>query len=104
MRPLSDQTGKEHSNVTFNVTLTKPNHTVKWYLNGQELQPGDKFKPKQLDDTRFSLDVNDLALIDDGKIKCVIFNDKGEEVGSSEANLSVKGTLFFYSIKHDFHY
>ncbi len=72
------------------MTLTKPGHTVKWFLNGVELTDSDKFKPKQVDELKFSLDINDVLLSDDGPLKCVVFNEKGEEVASSECKVNVR--------------
>jgi hypothetical protein len=97
-KPLRDQNTTEHNNVSFEIALTKPNHKVKWFLNGQELIPNERIMPKQLDDVRFSLNINDVQLGDAGKIKCIVYNDKDEEVAESEANLSVNGIyhIFIY--------
>jgi hypothetical protein len=89
-RGLVDQNPTEHTDLTVDVTLTKPGHTVKWFLNGVELTDSDKFKPKQVDDVKFSLSINDVLLSDDGPLKCVVFNEKGEEVASSECKVNVK--------------
>lgn len=90
LRPLSDQNPTEHTNVSFDVALSKPDHTVKWFLNGKELTDGDKFKPKQVDKQRFSLEINDVLVPDEGQLKCVVYNDKGDEVATSECNLTVR--------------
>lgn len=89
-KPLSDQNPTEHNNVSFDVNLTKPNHKVKWFLNGNELAENDKYSPKQVDKTRFSLEIKDVLLTDEGVVKCVVFNDKDEEIASSECKLTVK--------------
>jgi hypothetical protein len=73
--------------------LTKPNHKIKWFLNGKEIIPDERFNPKQIDDVKFKLELKNALLPDSGKIKCVIYNDKGEEVAHSECNLGVKGML-----------
>lgn len=81
----------EHDSVSFDVTLTKPNHQVKWFLNGVELTENVKFHPKKVDDLKFSLEIDDVLLADDGPLKCVILNEKGEQLVESECKLSVKG-------------
>ena len=90
-KPLTDQNPMEKNSASFDIALTKPNHKVKWFLNGKELTENDKFHPKQIDGQRFSLLIDDCQLTDDGPIKCVVFNDKDEEVLQSECNLKVKG-------------
>jgi len=87
---LGDKDATEHDYVSFEVTLSKPNHTVKWFLNGVEMNNNKRFKPKQVDETRFAIDIDDLDLNDAGEIKVVVFNSKGEQVTQSEANLFVK--------------
>ena len=99
-RGLSDQSPTEHTNVSFDVVLTKLGHSVKWFLNDAELTESDKLKPKQIDDLHFSLNINDVLLSCDGPLKCVIYNDKGDEVATSDCKLKVKGTyrFFYYNI------
>lgn len=99
-KPLTDQNATEHNNVSFDVVLTKPNHNVKWFLNGKELGQDEKFHPKQLENNRFSLEIKDVLLPDEGQVKCVIFNDKGEEIASSECNLKIKGIYFFENLSY----
>lgn len=88
---LTDKNATEHDHITFDICLSKPNHTVKWLINGVEIKDNNRIKPKQLDEFRFGLDIDDVHLEDAGPIKAVVFNDKGEEVLQSEANLNVKG-------------
>ena len=89
LKPLSDQNPTERTNVTFDVTLTKPNHTVKWLLNGVVLAENEKFKFVQ-NGTKFSLNINDVLLADAGQLKCLVLNDKEEPVTESECKLNVK--------------
>ena len=91
LKSLVDQSPTEHQSVSFDVALTKPNHTVKWFLNGVEIgvEPNGKFKTTQ-SDVKFSLEINDVLLGDAGQVKCVIFNDKGEPVTECQCKLNVK--------------
>ena len=78
------------------MTLTKPNHFVKWYLNGKEIAAdNDRFKLEKIDDKRFKLNINNLEMSDQGQVKCVILNDKGEEVSNSTCNLNVEGKFSY---------
>lgn len=92
-RGLTDKNPVEHDTVNFEVTLTKPNHQVKWFLNEIEVTENIRLKPKQVDDLKFQLDINDVQLTDEGSLKCVILNDQGQEIGESICKLSVKGSL-----------
>ena len=98
VKPLSDQNPTEHGAATFEVLLSKPNHTVKWFLKNVELVEDEKFKLNQVDPVRFSLQVSDVLLPDEGRVRCVVFNDKGQEVTKSECNMTVNGIikLFFF--------
>lgn len=84
----------EHENVTFEVTLTKPNHQVKWFLNDMEVTENIRLHPKKVDDLKFQLEINDVLLSDEGPLKCVIFNDKGEQLAESVCKLAVRGILY----------
>lgn len=86
---LKDQNPTEHDSVSFDVVLTKPNHSVKWYLNGKEIENDARFTLSN-DKNRFKLDFNDVRLEDDGILKCVLFNDKGDQIDSCECSLAVK--------------
>lgn len=92
-RGLTDKNPVEHETVNFEVTLTKPNHQVKWFLNEIEVTENIRLKPKQVDDLKFQLDINDVQLADEGPLKCVILNDQGQEIAESICKLSVKGSL-----------
>lgn len=92
-RGLNDKNPVEHESVSFEVTLTKPNHTVKWYLNGVEITESIKFKPKNIDPLKFSLEIGDVLLSDEGPLKCAIFNENGEQIAASECKLAVKGKI-----------
>ena len=94
-KKLTDQNPTEHNDVSFDVVLTKPNHKVKWFLNGKEVVPDERFKPKQ-DGLRHSLEINDVLIPDSGPVKCVVYNDKDEEVAQCECKLNVKGMLNFF--------
>jgi len=89
LKPLVDQNPLEHSSVSFNVSLSRPGHTVKWFLDGVECQSGDKFVPKQDGPQAFSLIINDCLIPDSGRVKVKVYNDNGDEVLSSEAKLTV---------------
>jgi hypothetical protein len=97
VKPLIDQNPTEHNNTSFEVVLSKPNHTVKWYLNNVELVENEKFHAKQIEPVRFSLEINDVLMNDEGRVKCVVFNDKGEEVAKSECNLTVTGNMRIFN-------
>lgn len=86
---LADKQATEHDYVSFEVTLSRPNHTVKWFLNGVEMKDG-RFKPRKVDETKFAIDIDDLQMDDAGQIRVVVFNPKDEEVTQSEANLFVQ--------------
>lgn len=89
LKPLADQSPMEHSSATFEATLTKPGHTVKWFVGGVEVAEGDKFKPKQESPVKFSLTIEDCLIPDSAPVTCKVFNDQGDEVCKSEAKLTV---------------
>lgn len=91
MRGLVDKTPTEHESVSFDVTVSKPNHQVKWLLNEVEVTETVKLRPKKIDDVKFSLEIDDVLLTDQGPVKCVILNEKGEPLAESVCKLSVKG-------------
>ena len=91
MRGLSDKNPTEHESVSFDVTLSKPNHQVKWFLNEVEVTESIKLHPKKIDDLKFSLELDDVGLADAGPVKCVILNEKGEQLAESVCALTVKG-------------
>ena len=91
LKPLSDQSPMELTDISFDVTLSKPNHKVKWFLNGNELTSSEKFHPREVDPKRFSLEVDRVLLTDSGIVKCVVYNDKDEEITQTECKLNVQG-------------
>jgi len=89
VKPLADQSPLEHSSVSFSVVLSRPGHSVKWFLDGAECTPGDKFVAKEDGPQAFSLVINDCLIPDSGRVKVKVFNDKGDEVLASDAKLAV---------------
>lgn len=91
VRGLVDKNPTEHESVSFDVTLSKPNHQVKWFVNDVEVAETIKFKPKKIDDLKFTLEINDVLLADEGAVKCVILNEIGDKLAESVCKLAVKG-------------
>lgn len=88
---MSDKNPTEHDSVSFEVTLSKPNHQVKWFLNDIEVTENVKFHPKKIDDNKFSLEIDDVLLTDEGPLKCIILDGNGQQLTESVCKLSVKG-------------
>lgn len=91
VRGLTDKNPTEHETVSFDVAVSKPNHQVKWFLNEIEVTENIKLHPKKLDELKFSLEIDDVLLADEGPVKCVILNEKGEPLTESVCKLTVKG-------------
>lgn len=88
-KPLSDQNTTEYSNATFDCALSKPNHTVKWFVNDVEVTDGEKYQPRQIDQLKFALDIKNVLKPDEARVKVKVYNEAGTEVLQSEAKLTV---------------
>jgi hypothetical protein len=88
---LTNRNSTEHENISFDVVVSKINHSVKWLINGVEINESDRFRLVKINELKFGLEIYDVQLTDAGSIKCIVYNDKGEEVLQSEAQLDVQG-------------
>lgn len=88
---LTDKNSTEHDNISFDVVVSKPNHSVKWFINGVEITDSSRFRLSKINELKFGLEIDNVQLTDAGTLKCVVYNDKNEEVLQSEAQLGVKG-------------
>ena len=110
---LTDKNSTEHDNLSFDVIVSKQNHTVKWFINGVEIKDDNRFRQTKINEIKFGLEIYDVKLTEAGTLKCVIYNNKGEEVLQSEAQLGVKGiedlkiyykySFIFISFEYQFH-
>lgn len=78
----------EHRSCSFDIAISRPDHTVKWFLYDVEVVEGDKFMPKS-DGLKFSLVINDCLIPDSGRVKVKVFNPNGDEVLRSSCKLTV---------------
>lgn len=60
-------------NQLFRVEVSTPVRNVKWYKNGQEIQPTAHFQPKCVTSKKYQLQIN-KAELDDGATYKVIFS------------------------------
>lgn len=67
--PLKDQTVFEKSTVEFTCELNKEVDKVQWFLDDEELQPGDGIEIIQDGPLRHKLIIRDLLVEDSGQIK-----------------------------------
>ena len=88
-KPLTDQSPMEHGSAMFEAVLTKPGHTVTWYVAGVEVAESDKMRGMQESPVKFSLAINDCLIPDTSQVTCKVFNAGGVEVCKSEARLNV---------------
>ena len=73
-----------------------PRATVRWYLNGKEIQPSKDFGIDQLEDGTSILTMSEVFPDDAGEIMCEAHNDKG--VATSVVHLNITGQLIFLSL------
>ena len=84
-KPLKDIKDKESGTVTLECELSKPNATVTWLKNGEEIKPDEHIKAV-IDEYTHKLVMSDITLNDAAKYSCVV--DDGV---STEATLCVEG-------------
>uniref|UniRef100_A0A0N4ZKF6 Obscurin n=1 Tax=Parastrongyloides trichosuri TaxID=131310 RepID=A0A0N4ZKF6_PARTI len=82
--PATVEVGDEHS---FRVEVSAPVRTVKWYKNGQEIQPCKDISMKKINPKKYELTIKEAIIEDIGEWKVVLSNDAGE--CDSSANLDV---------------
>ncbi|KAI6203157.1 hypothetical protein M3Y94_00524200 [Aphelenchoides besseyi] len=83
--PAQLDEGDEH---LFRVEVSAPVREVKWYKNGQELQPGPKLVFKQVNPKKYELLIPSAQVDHEGEFKVVLSNKAGE--CDSSAALTVK--------------
>ena len=88
---LKNKNSIEHENISFDVAVSKVNQSVKWFINGVEINDNNRFRLVNTNELKFGLEIDDVQLSDAGSIKCIVYNDKGQEVLQSEAQLDVQG-------------
>ena len=84
-KPLKDIKDKESGTVTLECELSKPNATVTWLKDGEEIKPDDEHIKAVVDEYTHKLVMSDITLDDAAKYSCVV-----DDV-STEATLTVEG-------------
>lgn len=74
-----------------------PKATVRWYLNGHEIQPSKDFGLDNLEDGTSILTLTEVFPDDAGELVCEVHNEKG--IATSTTQLNITGGQFFF-----FHY
>lgn len=78
-----------------------PKATVRWYLNGHEIQPSKDFGLDNLEDGTSILTLTEVFPDDAGELVCEVHNEKG--IATSTTKLNITGGQFFffnYKSKH----
>ena len=84
-KPLSNQSLTEYDTLTLECTVTKPNKTVQWYFDNQQLHVDDRCR-FEIDEKVHRLIITNVSPNDEGNYDVVTESDR-----KSSAFVSVKG-------------
>ena len=70
-----------------------PRATVRWYLNGKEIQPSKDFCVDQLEDGTSILTMCEVFPDDAGELMCEAHNEKGVVTSVVQLNITGKSKL-----------
>jgi len=59
---LTNRNSTEHENISFDVVVSKINHSVKWLINGVEINESDRFRLVKINELKFGLEIYDVQL------------------------------------------
>ena len=75
-----------------------PKATVRWYLNGHEIQPSKDFGLDNLEDGTSILTLTEVFPDDAGELVCEVHNEKGIATSTTQLNIT-GGQFFFFNYK-----
>ena len=86
--------GTPSSIILLFIHQGNPAPEIEWYLNGNLIMECSKWRMDFYDDGTCSLTVQDAQEEDQGKVKCVAFNELGRT--SCSASLYIEGTILYF--------